>query len=204
MIDFLRDNLTNLLSGSPGERVARMATLVVPGFVLSCILSQFTGLGMLAGSENSITSVRLPMYFDLASGRVEEQGTALILEPEVGAFSIPWSTGSPRRVWLSVDSKIYNSNSYNILIQKDGIKGRLPLLGVSQPVVLVAEGGQVGDPLLEGRTVKTEELGLYSRDGVAKALWAFVISMFGFGLVIRSAGSATEISTKGASDKSTG
>jgi hypothetical protein len=188
VFDAIRDLLSTLLKGTPEKRAAKLATIVVPGFVVSCILSQFTGLGMLTGSENSIISVRLPMYFDLSSGKKEDQGTVFVLEPDIGSFSIPWSNGNPRRVWLSLDPKNYESNARNLSIRKEGIEGRLPLLGSAKPVVLIAEGGQAGDPLLEGRSVKIEELGIYSREGVTKALWSFVVSMFGFGLVIRSGG----------------
>jgi hypothetical protein len=203
MADFFLEPLKTLLGGTPGERVSKLATIVVPGIVLSCILSQFTGLGMLAGSENAITSVRLPMYLDLVSRRSDESAVAFIMEPEVGKFFIPWSHGSPVRVWLSVGSKTYDANTDQIKVRRDGIGGRFPLLGeIPKPVVLVAEGGEPGDPQLEGRSLKVDELGLYSREGVAKALWSFVISMFGFGLVIRSQGGETKPPADETSDKS--
>jgi hypothetical protein len=204
MMDFLLEPLKALLAGTPGERVSKLATIVVPGLVLSCILSQFTGLGMLAGSENAIISVRLPMYLDLVSGRKDEQAIAFVMEPDAGSFLIPFLHGGPRRVWLSVGSKTYDANIDQIKIRREGIGGKLPLLGeIAKPVVFVAEGGEPGDPQLEGRTLKVDELGLYSREGVAKALWSFVISMFGFGLVIRSQGSESKAPAK-TSDQNAG
>lgn len=162
------------------------AYVVVPGLLTSYMVAGLSPVGPLSVLEDEI-SVAPIKTIDDRSGKIQDQeGFVLIADSSDLEFSIPWKrpTSKTRSLLFSIDSASYQSNLSRIAVSEKSITARLPLLGVSDPFVLVSIGGSADSILLPGKTLTADSLKLSPRSSMASALWGVLACMFGVGMSI--------------------
>lgn len=175
-----------ILKGSRHRRHWVYAYVIVPGAVVSYTLSGLSPVSPFKIFEDGVSIVPIKAVNDTATGIKEESGLVVILDPSELELSIPWtsSASKPNRLLMSLDSDSFRGNTSRLTMDAAGLRAQLPLLGISEPVVLIALGGPANDVLFPGKKVSVNSLGLSARSSVALALWGIIASMFGIGLSI--------------------
>lgn len=176
----------NLLQGSAERRHWIFAYVIVPGLVTSYMVSGLSTVSPFNGFEDTIAVAPIRTVDDRSGKLRDQDGIVLIADPSDLEFSIPWRHpgGKVSSLFLSIDSASYQSNFSRLALDDNSLRAKLPLLGVSDPFVLIAVGGAADDVLLPGKSLTADAFKLPSRSSTALALWGVLACMFGIGLSI--------------------
>ena len=181
-----------------GRAIPLIPTLFIPAFVASIILGQYTSGSSLSGSEEPISALELRRVGAENGQETDDGMTAgllLWIEPTAGSFKIPWSDGTPAGIWSSADPAVHDLNGERLRISTSELSAEFPLYGLSDPLLLLAEGASARELVLPGVAGSRDipSLRLSSGNSRSIALGGLVISMFGLGL---SANTARELRTE--------
>lgn len=175
-----------LLEDNREKRNWVYAYVIVPGAVLSYMISGLSPVSPFSLFEDGLSVIPIKSVDD-GSGKVASQeGAIFILDTSELDLSVPWPETATNlgQLLVSIDRDLYKGNVSRLALDRRGLRARLPLLGVSEPVALVTLGAPVQDVLLPGRRVPVSSLALTARSSVSFALWGIMASMFGIGLSI--------------------
>lgn len=158
--------------------------IAVPAVVMGYLISGLSPISPLSVFEDGISIVSLSSSKLGTSRAREENGAVVILDPVDLDVSIPWRDRSDGDVNLrsSLESALYASNDGRLRVDDHGLTIQLPLLGVSEPLVLVIDQELGEQVYLPGKKIRTAALAPSPRQSVGLALWAIIGGMFGIGL----------------------
>ena len=138
MLDF-KFILESLRDRNPAAIARISAYFLAPGLILGSVVS-----GVLRGSlgldlERPITISQLRTEFSANGDPVPKVGFAVIVEPVPSEYRIELQSATSH-LWSSLDEQAAKANRDRLTLDESGISGRGPLLGVSDPVLVVVEG----------------------------------------------------------------
>lgn len=135
----------------------------------------------LFGKENAISIVRVSSRFD--AGRVSKQdGMALLIEPSELECKVPLPHASSQRLTSSLLPEEWEHNVDRLGIEGTDIHLKLPLWGISRPIVVLAEGEAPSELWISGAKLAVSNLELTAQRSVNLVTWGFVSAVFGLGL----------------------
>ncbi len=151
--------------------------IFVPGLLLVVVGEEV----MLGPSEAglSVAPIRSAKY---AGGAVQdESGMVIMVDSQQSEFRIPLKKGSAQRVMMSIEASIARQNERKVRLESTGLDVEPPLLGLSDPLILVVDGEPAEEVLLPGKRRNLDSLKIATRSSLSLALWSLVAVMFGFG-----------------------
>jgi len=160
--------------------------LAVPIVVLSYLGVGLGNGGAAISLEESVTAVPIRSSYAIAGRTESQEGIALIFEPSELDFALPWIKERGALVWTSLDRETLNNNKERLQFDDDGMRIRLPLLGVAEPFVIFAKARQSAALLLPGKKYSLADLRLVSKRSAALSMWSIIASMFGLGLMLNA------------------
>lgn len=154
-----------------------------PTIAVLLIVWQMGAVGSLSGVDAVVV---VPLRSTVAVGSMssvhDQPGVVLILEPDARDFRISWQRARLQRAHLSVDANTALENQRRLLIGPEGLETRPPLLGIQQPVVVVAEGVTAQEVWTAKGRSQLVDLAPPSQQSRSLALAGLVVAMFGSGL----------------------
>jgi hypothetical protein len=155
--------------------------LLAPGIMLGSVMS-----GVLGGSlgwelERPITISQLRTELSADGRATPKAGVALIVEPITSDYHIQFQS-APVRLWSSLDEQTAHANQGRLTLDRNGVTGKAPFFGVSDPVTVVIEGEIGEDIFLPGSRVKTDNWQLPSRRSESIVSSALLSCVFAFGM----------------------
>jgi hypothetical protein len=158
-----------------------VAYLLVPGAAVVIAYLAAGRPGTLFGKENAISIVKVSSRFD--AGRVSKyDGIALLIEPSELECKLPMPHTSPRRLTSSLLPEEWEHNVDRLGFDGTDIHLKLPLWGVSRPIVVLSEGEAPSDLWIGGAKLAVRNLELTAQRSVNLVTWGFVSAVFGLGL----------------------
>lgn len=165
-----------------------VAFLVVPALALISCAAIERFYGPVSDFRESFAAV--PLYANVdEDGRLGEyDGVAVLVEPTSAQFHLPLVRRTGGHVLLSMTQTEFDANRQNLTFSRDAISVSTPLLGISRPLVFIAEGKPGTELLIQGGSIPLDQLLLASRQSVALVIWALLAAIFGLGVGFASAG----------------
>lgn len=158
-----------------------VAYLLVPGAAVAIAYFAAGRPGTLFGSENAISIVRVSSRLD--AGRVSKHdGIALLIEPSEFECKLPLPSAPSQRLTSSLLPEEWEHNVDRLGFDGTDIHLRLPLWGVSRPIVVLADGEAPSDLWIGGTKLAISNLELTAQRSVNLVTWGFVSAVFGLGL----------------------
>jgi len=182
MLDF--KFILELLRDRNPAAIARIsAYFLAPGLILGSVVSGVLGGGLGLDLERPITISQLRTEFSANGDPVPKPGLALIVEPVASEYRIQFQSAT-LHLWSSLDEQAAEANRDRLIVDGSGVSGKGPLLGVTDPVLVVVEG-KLGDSiLLPGGTVKADNWQLPSRRSDSIVSSALLACAFAFGIAL--------------------
>ncbi len=85
-------------------------------------------------------------------------------------------------MWSSLDEEEARANSDHLMLDAAGLNGRTPLVGVSQPVMVVLEGNLGKELQVPGGKEKMDDWRLASRKSLSLVSGVLLSCVFAFGI----------------------
>lgn len=180
MFEFQRV-VDEVLNAPPERKAWLYAHVLVPAIVVAVLLGIVTVPGF-ADGDSSFAVIPLQSVYQTNRSCSARTGVALILEPDDADLSIPWRYGAAPEIWTSIDPATHAANASRLRIDGSSIAADLPLLGASDPVLVIAEGVSAGDIMVRRDITPFASARLRPRQSAALATWAMVITLFGAAL----------------------
>lgn len=179
--------IQQLIGAAPEAKAWVLSHLAVPAVAITLIVWLVGGgpTGVLDVDSN-ISVVRLQTSVDGQGRAVDRKGVAIILEPSDGAYSVPWRFLGAPAAWTSLDAQSFAANTKRLRIGGKNLEADLPMLGASDPVLIIAEGESGGDVFLRNVRAPIETFRLRPRQSIGLATWAMVSAMFCAALTLSS------------------
>ena len=170
----------------PPEALSKIfAYLFAPALVAILTYVAFGRPGTLFGSEYALTVTPLTSFLEIGEPQ-SHAGVAVVVEASRDEYAIPLSRSRSQRIVTSLTREEWLRNQSNVSWSGGELSLKLPLLGVSRPIMILADG-QIGNELLvAGGKIPVERLQLVARRSVNLVTWAFVSAIFGIGLGVAS------------------
>jgi hypothetical protein len=164
------------------ERLSKLfAFLGAPGLV-ACLVYMAAGQpGTLFEPEYPLSVTALSSYTD-GQGPKPHKAVAIIVEPARSDYALPLTWNTSKRIVSSLTSEEWARNEQNLTQNGNDLTLKLPLVGISRPVVILADGTPGAKLLIGGGEVPLDRLQLVGHRAINLAMWAFVSAMFGLGL----------------------
>lgn len=179
MLDF--GTVKDLLSGRSNDELARVAAFfLAPALIVILAAGKLPGFGLDLAKPVAVTHLMTEVD---SQGRVTPRsGVVLTIEPVDSEYSLP--VNGAARMWLSLGHDIVLANAERLVLTERGLNGRSPLIGVSEPVLVVVEG-QVGkDILVPGGVERLEDWRIQSRRSLSLLSNTLVACVFAFGMAL--------------------
>jgi hypothetical protein len=180
MFEFQRV-VDEVLNAPPERKAWLYAHVLVPAIVVAVLLGVVTVPGF-ADGDSSFAIIPLQSVYQVSRTSTVRAGVALIFEPDDAIVSIPWRYASAPEIWTSIDTATHAANAERLRIDGNRIAAELPLLGASDPVLVIAEGVSAGDIMVRRDVTPFASARLHPRQSAALATWAMVITLFGAAL----------------------
>jgi hypothetical protein len=178
--------LVQRLSHEDGSKL--VAFLIVPALALLSCAAVEHYYGPVSDFRQSFAAVPLYANIDENGQLSDYQGIAVLVEPTGAQFNLPLTRRRGGHVLLSVTRNEFEANRHNLSVGRTSIGVTTPLLGISRPVIVIAEGKAGQDLLIQGGTVPLDQLALASRQSVSLLTWGLLASIFGLGVGFASVG----------------
>jgi hypothetical protein len=182
MLDF--KFILELLRGKNPPAIARIsAFFLAPGLILGSVVSGVVGGSLGFDLERPITISPLKTEISANGSPVPKPGFALIVEPVPSEYHIPLQSATSH-IWSSLDEQEAQANRDRLTLDGDGVSGRSPFLGISDPVTVVVEGKLGDEILLPGGSFKSDNWQLPSRSSDSIVSSALLACAFAFGIAL--------------------
>jgi hypothetical protein len=175
--------LKDLLYGRSNEELSCIAAyFLAPALVVGLAVGNLSGSGLGLDLAKPAAVTRLATEVD-SQGRVASRpGVAITIEPIDSEYSLPIAGAT--KMWLSLGHDMALANTHRLVLTQRGLSGRSPLIGVSEPVVVVIEG-QVGDEMLiPGSVEQLEDWHTQSRRSLSLVSSTLLACVFAFGMAL--------------------
>lgn len=179
-INSIKDFLQYLRSLSFDDLSAAFAYLLAPGAVLLVITA---GLAT-GGDDHGVSLVEMQSSLVTSGSATKDPGVLVLLEGDTPQVGLRMKSAPDRVSLLSIPYDVLERNLGQIRVDEYGIELRSPILGASQPLVVLVKGELDGEVLLPGKRVDPRHLRLRSRSTISLAIWCLLPVMVGMGLVI--------------------
>jgi hypothetical protein len=170
----------------PLDLLSRLFAYVIAPVIVG-VLSWFAfgRPGTLFAPEYALTVTELASYTE--SGFPQSHtAVAMIVEPSRYEYAVPLQMGKSRRLVTSLTPDEWRHNSDKLTWAGSDLALKLPLFGVSRPILVLADGKIGKDLLVAGGKIPVERLQVVARRSVNMVTWAFVSAIFGIGLGVAS------------------
>lgn len=179
-----------LLQSDPTARAWLLSYVVVPGALIGYLTSGLSSVSPFAVFEDGISIATLHSASDASGASGKSEGTVLLLDPVDLDISLQWSTPGAQspNILTSIGANDLQQNLDRIQVDRNGVRLRLPLRGISAPAVVIADQPPGDEVLLPGKKVATKSFALVPGHSIGLALWTLIGCMFGIGLAIGATG----------------
>jgi hypothetical protein len=162
-----------------------VAYLIVPCLAVAISYVATGHPGTLFGSENAISVVHLSSHYE--GGKVvRHDGIALLVEPSELECKLPLPHATSQRLVSSLLPEEWEHNVDRLAFEGNDIHLRLPLWGVSRPIIILADGDAASDLWVGGAKLPVANLQITAQRSVNLVTWGFVSAVFGLGLAFGS------------------
>lgn len=172
-----------IISGRTSEELSRVAAyFLAPGLVVCLAVGNLSGPGLGLDLAKPAAITKLATEVDIQGNVAPRTGIAVTIEPIDAEYSLP--IAGAKRMWVSLDLDMVLANTERLVLTERGLRGRSPLIGVSEPVVVVVEG-QVGtDVLVPGSVEHLEDWRIQSRRSLSLVSSTLLACVFAFGMAL--------------------
>lgn len=174
------------------QRLSKLFAYLGAPTIVACLVYMAIGHpGTLFAPEYPLSVTPLTTYTD-GHGLRPHQAVAIIVEPAQSEYALPVEWSASQRIVSSLTLEEWTRNQQNLAHSGNDLALKLPLLGISRPVLILAEGKPGAKLLIGGGEVPVERLHLVGHRAINLAMWAFVSAMFGLGVGIATEDGAHE------------
>ena len=176
-----------LINAAPETKSWVLSHVAVPAVAITLIVWLVGGgpTGVLDVDSN-MSIVKLQTRVDGDGRASARNGVAIIFEPADGAYSLPLRFRHPPQAWTSLDAQAFAANTTRLRIGSGRVEADLPMLGATEPVLVIAEGESAGEVFLRNVRTPIDTFRLRPRQSVGLATWAMVGAMFCAALTLSS------------------
>lgn len=170
----------------PVELLSKLFAYVVAPLIVG-VLSWFAfgRPGTLFAPEYALTVTELTSYSDTGIPQ-SHSAVAVLVEPSRHEYAVPLELKKSQRVITSLTPEEWRHNSDKVSWDGSNLALKLPLLGVSRPILVLADGRPGKELLIAGGKIPVDRLQVVARRSVNMVTWAFVSAIFGIGLGVAS------------------
>ena len=178
--------LFKALRALPVDLLSKLFAYVIAPAVVG-VLSWFAfgRPGTLFAPEYALTVTELASYSD-AGVPQPHSAVAMLVEPSRYEYAVPLQVGKSRRLVTSLTPDEWRHNSDKLTWAGSDLAMKLPLLGVSRPILVLADGKVGKELLVAGGRIPIDRLQVVARRSVNMVTWAFISAIFGIGLGVAS------------------
>ncbi|HUP62425.1 MAG TPA: hypothetical protein VNA69_18615 [Thermoanaerobaculia bacterium] len=175
-----------VLRALPVDLLSRLFAYVIAPVIVG-VLSWFAfgRPGTLFAPEYALTVTELASYTETGIPQ-PHSAVAMLVEPSRYEYAVPMEMGKSRRLVTSLTPDEWRRNSDKLAWAGSDLALKLPLLGVSRPIMVLADGKVGKELLVAGGKIPVDRLQIVARRSVNMVTWAFVSAIFGIGLGVAS------------------
>ena len=170
----------------PPELLSKwFAYLIAPVVVGVFSWFAFGRPGTLFAPEYALSVTELASYSE-SGVPLPHAAVAVLVEPSRYEYTVPLATSASRRLITSLTPEEWQHNKEKLGWVGPDLALKLPLIGISRPVMILAEGKVAKELLVAGGRIPVERLQVVARRSVNMVTWAFVSAIFGIGMGVAS------------------